>query len=547
MGVISWYKKASAPPRSDLSYTNDEIQSKFAEFYTTDYEVSKSDRFLAQFWDSFDKAPAYKRYLHKLDACVMSYFFLSFFIKTLDNTNVSNAYVSGMQEALNLNGQQRNLFNTFQYLGVIVGSVPGQAIMHNNIRPAIWVPLCEVLWSIVVIAMAAVQNAKTIYALKFIIGLLEASNYPAIAQILGAWYRPEEIAKRMSVYDISAAVGSMCSGFIQSGVYATLNGAAGLAGWRWLFVIDGIISLPIAVLGFYCLPDYPYNTRAVWLTEKEKEFSVIRSMEMGKKQKKHMTVKKFLSFFKSWRIYGFSWPYILFNIATTYSYFNLWLKALDMYSVEQINLIPCAGYGGAIVITYIFANFSDRVKKRAPFILASVFLTFLGNMLLQIWEIPFALKYIAQFLLELGYPVWALILTWSAESFQDDPELCGILTAFGNTISNAISAWLPLVAFPTQDAPRYKWGYGFMAGLNVLSAIGVFFFVYMERRENRKLGRVLNKYGLAVDVADIKDYETNGPTILHSDSAEEISEKKPPMVTSRTIELDDVDLDKIEK
>ncbi|KAK9474063.1 major facilitator superfamily domain-containing protein [Dipodascopsis tothii] len=508
MGIVSWYKRVSAPPPTDIKYTDEEIQEKFGEFFLTDYEVSPTNKFLSQFWDSFDKPPAYRRYLHKIDACVMSYFFLSFFIKTLDNTNVSNAYVSGMQEDLDLNGQQRNLFNTFQYIGVIVGSVPGQLIMHNNIRPAIWVPLCEVLWSLVVICLAAVQNAKTIYALKFIIGLLEASNYPAIAQILGAWYRPEEIAKRMSVYDISAAVGAMCSGFIQSGVYATLNGAAGLTGWRWLFVIDGVISFPIAMLGFYCLPDYPYNTRAIWLTPKEKEFSVIRAMEMGKKEKKMMTVKKFLGFFKSWRIYAFCWPYILFNITITYTYFNLWLKSLGIYTVEQINLIPCAGYGGAIVITYIFANISDRMRKRSPVLLVSIFIAFLGNLLLQIWEIPFALKYIAQFLLELGYPVWAIILTWSADSFQDDPELCGQLTAIGNTISNAISAWLPLLAFPTQQAPRYKWGYGFMAGLNALSAVGVFFFVYMERRENRKLGRVKNKYGLAVDVDDVKNFDT---------------------------------------
>ncbi|KAK9470646.1 major facilitator superfamily domain-containing protein [Dipodascopsis tothii] len=542
MGLLKWYRRVSAPPPLEINYTDAEVKEKFSEYFIADYEVSWTNKFLAQFWDSFDRPPAYRRYLHKLDACVMVYFFLSFFIKTLDTTNISNAYVSGMKEDLKLNGQQRNLFNTFQYLGVICGSVPGQIIMHNKIRPAIWLPSCEVLWSVMVMTLSRVNSAKPIYAVRFLVGIVEASNYPAIAQILGSWYRPEEIAKRMSIYDIAAAVGSMCSGFIQSGVYASLNGKYGLAGWRWLFIIDGIVSLPIAFLGYYCLPDYPQTTRAVWLTPKEKEFSVLRTLEMGKKSNSRMTFKKFFGFFAHWRIYAFCWPYVIFNISSTYSYFNLWLKSLNMYTVEQINLIPTGGYAAAIVITYIFANISDRMRKRSPVLMVSIAISFLGNLLLQIWEIPFVLKYIAMFFCELGYPVWAIILTWSADSFQDDPELRGILSAVGNTISNSIQAWLPLLAFPTTAAPRYKWGYGFMAGLNALSAVGVMFFVYMERREIKSMNRVINKFGLAVDVDDLKDFEKEPTTNLDETEIEMTpdTEKKGGMVSTRAIDTDSI-------
>ncbi|KAK9472932.1 major facilitator superfamily domain-containing protein [Dipodascopsis tothii] len=517
MGSMQWFKERSRTPPKELNYSDAEVREKFAEYYLTGYDVSKSNKFLSQFWDSFDRPPAYRRYMHKLDVCVMTYFFLVFFMKLLDQTNISNAYVSGMKEDLNLTGQERNLFTTFENIGVILGSIPGQLLMHNKIRPSIFLPTCEVLWSVLVMSLAAVKNARTIYAVKFFIGIIEASNYPAIAQILGSWYQPHEIAKRMSVYDISACVGSMTSGFIQSGVYTSLNGACGLAGWRWLFIIDGVVSLPIAFLGYYCLPDYPHNTRALWLTPKEKEFGLIRLIEVGKKENTRMTFKKFFSFFAHWRIYAFCWPYILFNISTTYGYFNLWLSSLNIYTVQQINLIPCGGYGAAIVITFIFANLSDRFQKRSPFILISILISFLGNLWLQIWDIPFGLKYVAFFFCELGYPVWALILTWSADSFQDDPELRGILSAVGNTISYSIGAWLPLLTFPTQDAPHYRWGYGFMAGINVLSAIGVLFFVYMERREIKKKHRVINKFGMAVDVDDLRDYTNSTEKLSESD------------------------------
>ncbi|KAK9385552.1 major facilitator superfamily domain-containing protein [Lipomyces mesembrius] len=507
MGIIRWIKGSVNPVPRELKYTNDEIQEKFRVFLNDEgYQPNAFRRFLAQFWDSFEKPPRYRWYLHKLDANVMFYFLLSFFIKTLDNTNISNAYVSGMQKDLALNGQQRNLFNTVFYIGYILGSIPSQFLI-NKIRPSVWLPCCELAWSALVMCIATAQSATPIYILRFFIGLCESTTYPATAMLLGSWYRPEELAKRMSVYDLAAALAAMCSGFIQAGVYTSMNGLGGIAGWRWLFIVDGIIGLPICFLGFYSIPDFPNTTRVPWLSDLEKDFSVLRMAELGQKSTRKLTFRRFLSFFKNWRIYGFNWPYILFNISATYSYFNLWLQSLHKYSVQQINLIPTAGYGMAIFTCYLSANISDRMGLRWPMLLVAVFFNFFGNLLLAIWDIPFGLKYAAFFFPEIGYPVWALILTWASEAFQDDPELIGMLSAVGNTISYAISAWLPLLAFPTPEAPHYVWGYHLMCALSFLSGIGVLFFVMMEKRETRMMGRVFNKYGLAVDPDDLMDLQ----------------------------------------
>ncbi|KAK9455036.1 major facilitator superfamily domain-containing protein [Dipodascopsis uninucleata] len=509
MGVISWFKGVRNPVPKTVSYSKEEIQERFKGFLDIgNYRPNKFQLFLSQFWDSFDKPPVYRWYLHKLDANVMAYFFLSFFIKTLDNTNISNAFVSGMKEDLKLYGQQRNLFNTTYYVGYILGAIPSQFLI-NKIRPSFWLPCCELAWSFLVMAIALSQSATPIYVLRFFIGLFESTTYPAIAMMLGSWYLPSELAKRMSVYDLASALASMTSGLIQAGVYSSMNGLGGVAGWRWLFIIDGIIGLPICLLGFFSIPDFPNTTRAVWLTEVEKDFSVIRMAELGQKSTKKLTFKRFFSYFKNWRLYGFNWPYVLFNISSTYTYFNLWLKSLDIYTVEQVNLIPCAGYAMAIITCYLFANISDRMGSRWEVLMVNVVLCFVGNLLISIWNIPFWLKYIAFFLPELGYSVWALILTWASEAFQDDAELRGMLSAVGNTVSYAITAWLPLLAFPTQDAPKYKWGYELMTALNFLSGLGVIFFVVMERREKKQKGRVTNKYGLAVDIDDLVDFDVS--------------------------------------
>ncbi|KAK9482818.1 major facilitator superfamily domain-containing protein [Lipomyces starkeyi] len=491
---------------------------RFAEFIDTDvdFKPNKIGKFFGQFWDTFKKPPKERKYVQKLDLCILIYSLLSFLVKTLDNSNVSNAYVSGMKEDLHLYGQERNLFTTFFNIGSIIGAVPSQVIL-NRVRPSIWIPSCEVSWSIMVMIIASTKGAKLIYGMRFLMGITESVAYPGFALVLGSWYRPDELAKRMTIYDGAWAIANMFSGYIQAGVYTSMNGLGGLAGWRWLFIIDGLIGLPVALLGYFAIPDFPINSRAKWMSQAQKDYSVVRMQEVGRKPPRRLTVRRLGQMMTQWRPYGFMWPYILFNICDTSSYWNLWLKSLGIYSVQQINLIPTGGYACGLVSGYVIANMSDRAGKRFPFLMLAVFFNFLGNLLLAIWKIPFGVKMFAFFLPEIGYPLWGLMLTWSAETFQDDTELRGLVVAMGNTMASAMGAWFPLVAFPTPQAPEYKLGYKLVTGLTILEAMGVVFFLIMSKRELKTRGKKLNKFGLAVDMEDYRDNGTDELSIEMGD------------------------------
>jgi ACS family pantothenate transporter-like MFS transporter len=115
------------------------------------------------------------------------------------------------------------------------------------------------------------------YALRFFIGLLEACAFPGYIAILGSWYGPQELAKRTAVLLEVESIASMFSGYLQAGLHSSMNGHAGLAGWQWLFIMDGVISIPIALWGFFGLPDMPHNTRAFyWSAEVSQLVSRIR-------------------------------------------------------------------------------------------------------------------------------------------------------------------------------------------------------------------------------------------------------------------------------
>ncbi len=86
----------------------------------------------------------------------------------------------------------------------------------------------ELGWGIATLATYAVTNVQALYALRFLVGLLESGFYPGIHFILGSWYTPRELAKRSTIFWTAGTIGQMFAGILQSAAYTNLNGVQGL-------------------------------------------------------------------------------------------------------------------------------------------------------------------------------------------------------------------------------------------------------------------------------------------------------------------------------
>ncbi|KAF4540049.1 Pantothenate [Lasiodiplodia theobromae] len=389
-----------------------------------------------------------RKYLRKVDGIFFSYVLLGYFIKYLDQENYSNAFVSGMKEDLELYGNERNLLNTFFNIGIIIGTVPSQMIQLKYVRPSIWIPSCELAWSILVMLMASAKNIETIYALRFFVGLLESCAFPGYAAILGSWYGPSQLAKRMALFEQSSGIAGMFSGYLQAGLYTGLNGTAGLAGWRWLFIFDGIISIPIAIWGFFAIPDLPNNTRAFYLNADDRAYGIQRMEKIGRKPPKTLTWKAIKEVYTGWQIWAFIIPYLM--VAEAYmgrNFFNLYLKDRG-YSVVQTNILPTAGNAVSIVAAFIFGWLSDASVSRLLVVNIVQAIVLVSNIIMVVWHVPETALMAAFYLAYVGSAAQPVVISWGHEITQHNANLRQLLVATGNIFTYAFGAWVPGGAIP---------------------------------------------------------------------------------------------------
>ncbi|EED17340.1 pantothenate transporter, putative [Talaromyces stipitatus ATCC 10500] len=444
-----------------------------------------SKRILGTIWDSLDKSPEERRLIAKLDWWILSYVCVAYFIKYLDQTNVSNAYVSGMKEDLKLKGNDLNYLTTYWTIGYIIGNLPSQVIL-TKVRPSIWLPTLEIIWSILVIGMAGAKNVTTIYTLRFFIGLLEASAYPGIMSLLGSWYTPAELGKRSCIFQASSSAAQMFSGYLQAALYKGMNGRSGMSAWQWLFILDGIIGIPIALYGFWAVPDSPTDTRSRWLTAKERELSIERMKNAGHAPPRKLTPRTFFDVGCTWAAWLFSLLFIAHVCGIRiYSYFNVWLKSTGRYSVEQVNLIPTAGFGAQIIFTLSYAWISDALQMRWPIIIFAAIIALIGTIILSVWpanNIPAMMTGWILTFLETG--AGALIIAWINEVCAYSREHRMLIIGFVETMAFTFNAWVPLLAYNTSQSPHFKVGYKLAAMFFALEIVLTLLIAYVEKRWN---------------------------------------------------------------
>lgn len=424
-------------------------------------------------WDSAGKSAAEKRLLLKLDWFLLSSIMLGYFIKTLNQNNINTAYMNGMKEYYKMEGAELNYLQTVWIVGYIVGQVPSNQILQRT-SARYYLGGLELVWMALTFLTLTCTNIKSLYALRFFVGLTESGFFPGVEYLLGSWYNRDELTKRSALFAVSGVAAGMVTGYLQAAILHGLEHTS-IAPWKWLFVFDGIISFPVALYTMLVNPNTPETTTSWYFSETDIATARERRKKVGdvnQEKQPFLTVLK--RSLKSWHIYFFSFIFLCYNntcIASTQPTMQAWLKS-EGYTPTQYNVYPTAVGGVGIGVTLIMAIVSDAYGGlNWPFIAAYFVIQIIGSAMLAYWNISNGAKWFAYFAIGVP-PSWGqpMIFSWLNRSLYRDYQKRNLVLSITSDMAYVTLSWVPILTWNAKDMPRYEIGFTYNA---CLSAVGL--------------------------------------------------------------------------
>lgn len=140
-----------------------------------------------------------------------------------------------MDKDLDLSSNEYSMALVIFFISYVVFEVPSNLILAKT-NPSVYLTVTMAAWGVVTCSMAAVNSYGGLLAVRFIIGVLEAAFAPGASLMLSAWYKKSEQAQRFSIFYSAAVLSGAFGGIVSGAITGNLDGARGIAGWRWLFV-----------------------------------------------------------------------------------------------------------------------------------------------------------------------------------------------------------------------------------------------------------------------------------------------------------------------
>lgn len=393
----------------------------------------------------------------------------------------------GFDADVGLVGTQFNNISTLFFVPYIVLEVPW-VMAVKRFGPNGVLTAAMAGWALVTIGTGFVRNYHQAIACRMLLGAFEAGVAPGFAFIFSTIYDRQSTAKRIALINVANATSGAFGGLFAYGIQR-MGAQKGLAAWRWLFIIEGAVSL---VICSGCLFSFPNKPETAWfLTAEEKELMVLR--------------KKRDAVFKGDDV--FDWKYARMALADPFVYlasavfffssvaifgFGTFLPTIIRgfgYSKFQANYLTIPVYFVGALSLVCQAYFSDRLQQRALFLIISACPVMIGYLICVGTSSAIA-GYIAMFICCTGiYSFSCLIITWVATNLTPDYKL-SVGLPFFESVGN-LSGLLSSQLYPAKQGPRYRMGNSVSAGMEAVAAVLVGCSWLLLRKRNAAKAKLI--------------------------------------------------------
>lgn len=391
-----------------------------------------------------------------------------------------------MTKSLHLTGNKYNMAVMVFTVAYISFGVPANIIIKKTGSRSLSIMMF--IWGLFAMGQGFTKTWAGIVACRFLMGVFEAGFVPGCAFLMGCYYTKDEFLKRYAIFFSAAIMAGAFNGLFSS-FLAMANGAGGLKGWQWIFIVEGVLTSCLALGSFFFMVDFPERSKI--FTLEEKDVLAQRQQRDGGVVVHDQIRKHVVEALLDWKVWL---PMLAYfgaeeNISAITTFQPTVLKGLGFTSqAAQIHSIPI--FMVAFVASLSFSYMSERLHQRYIFALFGTILTMAGLVIELAQPKSAGVRYTGMYFITAGtYITMPIIVVWAAinvgKGYKRTVSL-GLVIATGNA-----GALVSSNVFITSQTPKYPTGFSVGIGMNCLSIVCMTAFYIGLRLENRRKKRML--------------------------------------------------------
>jgi len=393
-----------------------------------------------------------------------------------------------MQEDLHMTDIEWSAGISLFYVGYIISQVPANVIIAKG-KPRFLLPCIMLAWSFVTICMPASKSAWGFMLCRFLVGFTEGPFVPAVALMTSSWYTKQESPLRMGIWHAGNIISNVISGLLSAAILQNMKNLAGLHSWQWFLLLEGIVSILVAITGFWLLPNWPSNTGTYYFTVEESQMAQYRQMVSAGGLSEDDEGDYWSGFVMAMKD-PFTWCFALMHfaliIAQSFKDFFPSIVATLGFGKTETYLVQAPPYLIAYFVTLLVSWSSGRMLEHCWHIVGSISVCLVGAAVM-ITTLNTAARYFSLILLCSGPFVGLNIqLSWETTVVPRPRTKRAALIAFANCVSS-VSHWFTPYFFLRSQEPLYQTGGGSIIVGTGLTIIACLVTRWWCMRKNKRL------------------------------------------------------------
>ncbi|TCD70425.1 hypothetical protein EIP91_003506 [Steccherinum ochraceum] len=480
---------------ADLADTHSDHDGKVEDRDVEENEMVKPTVGDEEFGGTEARRLLEKKLIRKLDLR-MSILIVIYILNYVDRNNASAARLKGLEADLKLKGQEFNTLLSILYVGYILMQIPSNMFLNYIGKPSLYLPCCMIIWGMISCLTGVTTNFVGALLTRFFLGFVEAAFFPGALFLLSKWYTRRELGLRTAMLACGNLISNAFGSLMASGILSGMDGKLGHAAWRWLFFIEGALTMFVAACAIFILPDFP-ATSHTWLSPLEVRLAEKRMEEdvgVGDEaQTEQGMYNGFVMAMTDWKVWWLALALTSMVVSLSFNAFFPTLSATMGYS-STVTLLLCAPpWVFSTLLAFAACRHSDVTGDRFWHIAVPLFFGIVG-FIMAVSTMHTGARYVALFLMAQSYAGFIIFLTWISNSLPRPPSKRAVAIAWINAFSqlgNVAGSYV----WPSGWGPSYRNSYAITIATNGLCIIMCYIFKLHLESLNKKLAEEEEKEG----------------------------------------------------